>query len=94
MVDNGADPANHPGRSTYDASDLKFFHELVDDILAELTSHEDYLFESSPRGELRLQLAAAVFQCADSGEWAYDSLRKSVINQFLMPASLRRAGSR
>ena len=54
---------------------------------------EDYLFEASPRGELRLQLAAAVFRCAESGERDYDDLRRRVLKQFLTPASFRRTGS-
>ena len=92
MSDNESHPVDPAARGAFDTSDLDFFHELVDDILAELRG-EDYLFEASPRGELRLQLAAAVFRCAESGERDYDGLRRRVLDQFLMPASLRRTGS-
>ena len=89
MADNGSDGAIDAVISTYDSSDLSFFKELVDDLLDELTSAGDYLYESSPRGELKLQLAAAVFGCARSGERDYPSLRRRVLDQFHTPAAWR-----
>ena len=36
MSDNESHPVDPAARGVFDASDLDFFHELVDDILAEL----------------------------------------------------------
>ena len=90
MADNGGDRPDQRLTARYTTLRLELFKELVDDILDELTSMGDYLFESSPHWELEILLGAAVFRCAQSGERDYAHLRRRVLEEFNTPASWRR----
>ena len=66
----------------YDSADLRSFEETVNAVFADLKRAKDYPLEPGVTDVLRLQLAAAVFECASQGERNPATLKKRVLERF------------
>jgi hypothetical protein len=76
----------------FDPSDLRMIEEITEDILAALVHTEDDPLEAGVTEDLRLWIAAALFECAKAGEHDRRALSRRVLDQFHALATAKRAG--
>ena len=76
------DTTNFPA---YDSEDLNYFQRILNDIMDEPGSLVSLSVKE--REYLRVQLAAAIFRCAEAGERDYARLKRSAIAAVEVPSN-------
>jgi hypothetical protein len=74
-------------KPAYDSADLTMFQDTTDKVLARLIKADSYPLEPGVTEVLRLQIASAVFECADLGQGDPAKLQELVLERFWKPAS-------